>query len=285
MSGKPTFTPTVLTLPNEQVAQAYQSNALTALLPAKSVVTWSATDLPPGLSIDPVTGAITGYPTKAVTNQSVTVTVSNSVGSTIILPKPTIAILPPAEGLAGAWKAVVARDPYINNNLGSRLDITITADGSYTGKFTTGAASTSFTGLHAYHDIVGPTVTASSNLTFSGNVRGNLSFSFDTTSSIPSMVGQITVYPTDGSAPVNHPFTAWQARSTPGHYTGAHNFALQLQAPQLGNIAVPQGDGFGTATVDSKGVVTILGKTADGSSFTCSSSFSIPFCMEAKAVW
>ena len=73
------------TLPNGTVGVAYSSNALTAS-GGTPPYQWSAAGLPAGLAIDPVTGVVAGTPATAGTYTSVSVTVSDKAGASMVMP-------------------------------------------------------------------------------------------------------------------------------------------------------------------------------------------------------
>lgn len=54
------------------------------------------------------------------------------------------------------------------------------------------------------------------------------------------------------------------------HLAGTYNVALELPSPLAGNQAYPQGNGFGTMTVTTRGTVNWVGVMADGTATTCS---------------
>ncbi|MDB6073735.1 MAG: hypothetical protein JWO89_1375, partial [Verrucomicrobiaceae bacterium] len=266
-TAKPTLGP--ISLPSGQVGVFY-SQAISTVMGSAPVATWSAVGLPSGLTIDPDSGNIRGYPTLAIANKPVTITATNGAGSTSSVGvKITITALPP--GIAGIWNGLISRDEAVNRSLGSRLEITVTAMGTYTGKIITGTTPVSISGQVKVTG--GTSATAKTPLVLNGNTLAELEFDFDTTDSPPALSGEITATPPGGEDSTTLSLVAWRAFTPATNYVGKHNFALDLNETWVNDPNFPQGTGFGTATVTATGAVTTAGKVSDGSLAYTSSSF------------
>lgn len=256
-----------VTLANGQVGVHYQASVVSAADPA-TVSTWSATGLPAGLSMNALTGEISGFPTTPVVAKAVIITATNAAGSTSMSPAPTLTITALPAGVAGTWNGLIERHATVNNLLGSRLEITIAPQGTYTGKWITGTVATRISGQMA---VTGSDVTAGTVFYQTGNVRTELRLAFKTTDSPPALTGTVQVQLPGDTTAVSVGLRAWRAHASPLSYAGRHSFAMQLSAPDDVNPALPHGTGFGAATVTSAGAVTVAGRAGDGASYTSAS--------------
>jgi uncharacterized delta-60 repeat protein len=103
------------------------------------------TGLPPGLTPNPTTGFITGYPTAATsTPKEIKITVSNGVkpgtGVTTNTATALIDIKPLPLGIVGSYIGPISRHAG-NGNLGGRFEMTVLSTGAMTGKVTAGSVS------------------------------------------------------------------------------------------------------------------------------------------------
>jgi hypothetical protein len=284
ITAAPTINP--VTLPSGTIG-SYYSQAVTGT----GVSTWSCPDFAAlGLRIDPDTGLISGYPSAIATNKVVTITATNGKGSTII--KPTITITNGITSFVGTHTGLLSRDAS-NNNLGGLITITISSTGTaalplgrFTGKYTIGGTSTSIVG----------TVNATGAQTFDalatgvatpraivGNTVVSLDYSYDNSVlNSNGGSGHLSIITPPSSTPVVTSFKTWQPLTASlilNNYVGRHNYALRLATPaDIGNVALPQGHGFGSAIVTKSatmGTVTYAGQTGDGTVITASSPVNI----------
>ncbi|GEP41736.1 choice-of-anchor D domain-containing protein [Brevifollis gellanilyticus] len=224
---------------------------------------YAATGLPPGVTVNPKTGFISGTPTVAK-DYKIIVSASNSKGSHASL-ESNVTITPLLDTVVGSFSGIVGRHPTLNDNLGGRLDLTITKTAAISGSITLGTKShplkgqlvagvnpltaditiprTGHMALHLHLDInpLGQIILSSSSL------KSGLSTA--------SVSGWRQVWRTTGAAPLN------PATTTPKLF----NFGLR--APAM--AGVPVGDGYGSFTLAKDGKVIVAGKTCDGENFTC----------------
>lgn len=244
-----------------------------------SVTKWTAVGLPKGLSIDPDSGHITGYP--SVSNsvpKQVTITATNAKGSTVI--KPTIVVSGLDLALIGSHTGLLDRDA-TNDFLGGSITITVTSVGTCTASYQIGSTKYAITG--AVSSATATTFRMGNPLGYFGqpsalinNKPVEIFFDYDPsnpTSSGATGSGKIRTTTPGGSVIDTNFETRRALTGTPvADYAGRHNFALQLATSgDIGNVLIPQGHGFGSATISATGAITYAGKTGDGSVITASS--------------
>lgn len=225
---------------------------------------YAAAGLPPGVKVNPKTGLISGIPTVAK-DYKIIVKASNSKGSHASL-EDIITITPLADTVVGSFTGLVGRHPMLNENLGGRLDLTITSTAAITGSITLGTKSHSFKG-----QLVSGVSPLTADIAIPRTGHTALSLHLDiaplgqvilsssrVTSGLSavSISGWRQVWRATGAAPLN------PATATPKLFT------FGLRAPAM--EGVPAGDGYGTFTLARDGKVIVAGKTCDGEKFTCS---------------
>lgn len=214
---------------------------------------WSATGLPPGLKIDPLTGIISGTPTTSGDFDRVVITASNAQGkSTSMVYLLTVAPLTPAT--IGKFSGLFDRFGSTTGGLGGRFDLVTTAKGAFTATATVGKKKHVTRGTLDSSGVA-PTGTIS--------VDGNAIQFF-----INAVTGEI-----NGNAPVvigalSSELTGW-AHLPQFDRVGTFNFAALASSPPAG---LPQGASFGTIKISAKGLARISGRTADGSAFGTSTA-------------
>ncbi len=267
-SGAPQFAPFVFTdatlLANYEFAVPF--NRVDRSLTPSSV---TATGLPPGLTIDNVTGIISGRPTALRKGgYPVTITVANSYGS--VQQSAVLNVNDFSQTLAGVWTGVVNRGGGLDGNLGGRVDFSVTALAGYSGKLFIGGISYSFKGvLEVGGDDSGTVrvqIPRKGNptpsplqlvLDLDGNeiVGGSVS---DGSSSCAMLGGWRLAWGTKAPA---LPATA---------YAGYHTFGLALAEDSglLGSANVPQGSGYAAFTASANGRLKLAGRMPDGEAVT-----------------
>lgn len=229
-------------------------------------VTYTVTNLPPGLTLNQATGIISGRPTKAG-DYAVTVKAKNAAGNaggtpaTVLSFTISVAVLDPA--FVGSFHGLITPHPLLNADMGSRIELTITATGGVTGKVITGITPKSITG-HLNADPANPDAPVFNvSLPFPGGDPLELVLTFEQSSG--SFAGLLTdpVTPTD--TPVAGWRNAWSAKHKATAFKSLHTFSLEQVVLDPG---LPQGFGFGSFTPnETTGAVTLGGKLADNTPF------------------
>ncbi|GEP43283.1 immunoglobulin domain-containing protein [Brevifollis gellanilyticus] len=230
---------------------------------------YTATPLPAGLKMNPLTGIITGKPTKASPPGKpfeFTIKVTNKFGSPMVKVKMEILPLPPKA--LGNFVGIIGMDPGINGNLGGKLVVTTTSGGVFSGSLTLGTKSHPFSGgvleVPMTGDPTGTILIKSAGLT--------LSFWMDVTDG--GMYGNL-----DNDSIVNaFNFDAWPD-AVPGFAaTTAYTAELEITGGYTndprGSSGYPQGHGFLTLSVTKTGMATWGGRLADGTTVTAGGHYA-----------
>jgi hypothetical protein len=229
-------------------------------------VTYTVTNMPAGLKMDNATGTISGIPTKGIP-YNVKVTARNAAGPAPAAVEFTIDVKPVHAGSVGTFHGFIERDNDLNRNLGSRIELTTTALGTYTGKIITGATAQAIKGkLTTFpddieHAEISLIITRKAPLT-------NLTLTLDLDGPTDSIEGTLA----DGAAHIADVYgwrNTWNATNKASDYATLHTFSLE-QATD--DIALPQGYGYGYfKPAEATGKFTATGKLADGSKFLTAS--------------
>lgn len=218
---------------------------------------WSAKGLPPGLSIHPTTGVISGVPTAFGEFDQIVITATNAAGqSTSVVYQINIADFAPLA--QGSFTGILNRDGTLNANetggLGARVDLKVMGNASYTGKVTIGKTSIPVSGTLN----TAPTNPIGQSVFNYKGVALTLDFALNATTG--ALTGTLS-----GGALLDG---ARLVTSTT--ITGLHHFSLIKSS--AATPTEPEGTGYGSITVQANGTVAVSGKAADGSAFTSSGS-------------
>jgi cyclophilin family peptidyl-prolyl cis-trans isomerase len=243
---------------------------------------FAASGLPPGLMIDAPTGIIYGIPTKSG-QFTITVTAKNPSGTS----NPVTAVLRISSMQAastGSFVATIQASPTLNDEMGGRLDMTVTDSSSYSASVVMGKNT---------YKAAGKVLYSSQNSDGSVNYRGQIAIPrknqkslllvFVVTSGGAGISGFISDGFFDavgrltgeiGRAEISGFRRFWNRSRNPSPYLGNLHLSLDLPTADIGKADIPQGSGFLRGTGSSSGTVSFAGRLADGTTVTTSSSVS-----------
>jgi hypothetical protein len=228
----------------------------------ESPVTYAAKNLPTGLILNTKTGLISGVPTVAKTFAKVSVSATNSKGTTASAEQDIIIAALPL-GVAGTFTGTVAREATLNTGLGGRVDLTIASTGAISGSLILGTTRLPFTGNIVID--VDPLVKPSASINVSRGA-GKVPYVFALTLDNANEKFAAGTLLKEGA--ITAAIEGWRyvwttvklATAAPKLFT----YALRPPAgPEL-----PRGDGYGSFTLAKDGKLTTAGKLADGESYT-----------------
>jgi autotransporter-associated beta strand protein len=284
ISGATTLTvfdrgPTLLIFPNSALPPAIVSGSYSYQVPVATAsyqtpTSYKATGLPAGLTINAVTGLISGKPTLSkATPFLITITASNSKGSVSVPVQLTVTSLPGNH--IGTYVGVLPRQAVLNANLGGRIDMTTTLKGTYSGKFVLGTVTSAFKGI--LNADVNNQRYANGTATILRKGKSSLVVSFTLDRDTNFLIdGSIT----DGTDTLN--FNGWRkiwSKTAPASVfagtvapIGNFTFGLNIPDSKQGTVDhddIPQGTGYGSFTVNpTTAALTVAGKLADGTAYT-----------------
>ena len=232
-----------------QVGTAF-SHALALDNPDVLVFKWRATGLPPGLTLDPATGLISGTPTIAGDYDRIVITATNAFGSSSAVYALYIAPLPLP--VVGTFTGFLDRTIAATEGLGARLDLVTTASGTFTATVTVGKKR------HVTRGQLSAT---------SGSVTGSLTLAG---TPIPFTLDPATGSLLGGPA-VGALLTGFKNDPNPARATVCNFAAL----PSALVSDRPEGALHGTLTLPARGKARIAGRTPDATPFTGSTSLGV----------
>jgi hypothetical protein len=241
---------------------------------------FSATNLPSGLSIHPVTGLISGSPRATASEVTFTVTATNAAGSSSITGKITVDGLP--DGIVGTFHGLVGRNigmedpsmpgeytpPWPEAELGGLFELTTLSSGSFSGKLTYAGTAHNFTGFLV--NDAGGQVTATTLIQRTGKPVLFIDVTLDPFAD--AVVGTIrNMAPGLGAeVSVSAWRKVWSVANPATAFAGTYNFSIA--SVEGGNERAPGGYGYASCTVPSNGAAfDIKGRLPDGKPFVCSS--------------
>lgn len=241
----------------------------------------TATGLPPGLSIDPFSGLITGRPsaTKAG-GYKVRVTLANKQGKVTLEGQLIVDDLLPT--VTGVWVGLFERDLSLADDLGGRLDLTVTSKATFSGKLLLGGNTYSIKGPLDLDDSQPALPSGRVFIRRPGNPLPpplELAFTLNPTE---NTIASATVTDGTNTLDLTHGWRMTYSKAEPAStYTGYYTMALGLgdDSPLLAPIGaipgdpegsphVPLGAGFATFTVAVDGKLKMTGKMPDGETLT-----------------
>lgn len=238
------------TFPVTSVSSAF-SYTLTA---SPSPTGYSASGLPSGLKLNTTTGVISGRATVSGVFV-VKVKAKNGKGFGAEAQANLIVQALP-NGAVGSFIALIDRETTVNGNLGGRIDLTTTATGAYTLKFTQGTVSKTVKGSLDVTVGQNPTLTT---------LIGASTVSLTLVSASNSLTGDVSAGMPE--ADVTGWKNVWNKTTNPASsQAGYYSFGIDL-APGA-SASLPQGSGFASFTVALDGKLTVTGKTSDGNAIS-----------------
>lgn len=252
-------------LPDGYVGSTYLHVLAADNAPLGEADSFTVTGLPKGLVAD-ARGRISGVPLSPVTNKLVTVILRNpvqSVQATVFL---TIQPLPAA--LAGSYGVSFDNTPsFAGTGVGGRMDVTVTPSGSFTATVITGTDTRKTRGpVTVLANGTDLRITAELVKKGAPTLQIDLEILGTSATGVGEVSGTILDKTNSVTVPVQGVRSAAQTTRA-----GTYTFGLLLDDMQDGVLSVPQGEGFGTATLLTSGRATFAGRAADGSTYTASS--------------
>jgi len=230
----------------------------------ESPVSYSAKNLPTGLTLNTKLGTITGVPTVPKTFFKVSVTATNAKGSTFSDDQ-NIIIAPLPGGVAGTFVGSVAREPTLNANLGGRVDFTIASTGVISGSFTMGTLKHPFKSVIQI-DTVPPLDPPSAFINVPRTGKTPLFFLLELDPANNVLAANTNVSDGGNTAAIAGWRNVWSTLNLATPAAKLYTYALK---PPAAMPTVPRGDGYGSFTLGKDGKLTAAGKLADGEGHTC----------------
>lgn len=229
-------------------------------LPTLARAKFSATGLPSGLKINPITGEVTGRPN---VSGSFTVKITETLGRTVSRQTYTLIVDGFPAGIAGSYGGLVERDATANGDLGGSLTLNVSTIGTVTGRLYNAATSYPLTGRIVTSTDADPIFTATIPR------RGTTALTLFLTIAR----GNAVITGTVNGAVVNARHLIAIPAGTPNSANTMNAF-LSLAVGDVGDDAKPQGTGWLRLTqsiASSKASVSASGKLSDGTPITLAS--------------
>ncbi|TDU80827.1 putative Ig domain-containing protein [Prosthecobacter fusiformis] len=254
-------------------------------IPASTVAgsrptSYKASGLPSGLVVNAATGLITGSPkaSKGAVPYAVTFTISNGPGVRTVTRKATLIVSGLPANLEGTYVAWIARQVELlpsgyslTNNLGGRIDMTVSKLGAITGKITLGNNKViSFTGSFPDLTVANPTTTIVIRRPAISYVPLDFKFTVNTTTNLLTSATIQDSYLVPGQTKITSAtVTGWRrtfSSAAPAtNYVGIYNAAVTASGTSASN---PKGASILSMTAKTDGSISMTGMTADGEKLT-----------------
>ena len=234
---------------------------------------FTLTGQPPGVTID-ANGHLHGKPAASGTFH-LTITASNAAGTSLLPAKADVTVAPLPTNALGTFNGLVARDPFLSSGHGGTLSVTTLLSGVFSGKLTLGPASYPFTAQHLDASTT-PGADPTAHVVIARR-RPLPDLTLDL--AFLQATGELTGTVTNGVIATPVSIDAWRNpwSVTPTQaviYTSELELGHDLSGTgsNPGNLAYPQGAGYGTLSITTAGAATWSGRMADGAVTTCSTT-------------
>ena len=191
-------------------------------------------------------------------------------------------------GLAGAYNGLLLSGSGItpSNNLSGFVTVSVTSAGLFTGKVTLGGFVLPVSGIFGNDGVAyfQPSMAASLSLVANSTppvLFGNVALTLDATGTSGKIIGTLKDPNNVTLSGINadHVFFDGKTNFVDPKYLknkGLHTvvFANKAQQGSPSSSTYPQGDGFGSLTVSAKGIATLKGTLADGTTLTAAAPLS-----------
>jgi hypothetical protein len=223
-------------------------------------VSFNATGLPPGLTVDSSTGTVSGVPT-ASGSFAITISASNAGGTGSATRALTINLS--FSAVEGSYNGLGA----IGGTNAALFTLAVTPEGFLTGKLTLPGAHYSFNGLFTPYGSFNGTVGASA---------ATLNVALSIEQSPPGVSGTISVTSAAGTSAYSVAaglLGKFNAATIPPGRAGAYTLIMPVVSST--DPTLPQSPGYGTLSVTTKGAVHLAGKLGDGTAFTAAGQLHV----------
>ncbi|MCX6855640.1 MAG: choice-of-anchor D domain-containing protein, partial [Verrucomicrobia bacterium] len=250
-----------LTLPEAFLEGDYDYQIALASPANGNASSYTCTTLPAGLVFDNKTGRLYGVPTRAG-SYPLTFRASNFRGFSTATGTLTVS---PVLGnsVTGSYLGLIERGP-LTGGLGGRLDMTVAITRAFSGKLSLGSSAVSFVGRLASGGL-----STSITIFRTGLPNLTLTLTLDSANNRFAASGCTLTDGTNTSA-FSGWRVVWSTLNAPTTYLGAYNFAMSAPASSPVDT-IPLGHGYGTLSVQARGLLTTAGRLPDGDTFTISS--------------
>jgi len=224
---------------------------------SNSPVSFNATGLPPGMSLDPSSGLISGTPGESGTFAVGLSAVGLSGTSQVVPLVLNVDVI--FGGVKGTYKGVVA----VGGSDQGLYTLTLNGKGGFTGKLTLAGRQYSFKNVFTIDGLLSYTVKVGATLLQMslGIEPGQAAVSGTI---VATTAGVSTQYNVGGSL-----LGVYKPAGLPSGIAG--RYTVVLPAVSGSDPKLPQGPGYGTMTVSSRGAIRVTGKLGDGTAFSAGS--------------
>ena len=258
---------TPVVLPPAAIGLDYSTFIPVESNPQRAPQRFTATGLPQGLKLNPITGEIAGRPLASKPGGfNIKITAINSRGKATTETTLIVRALPASA--TGTFTAIIAPEAALNGNLGGQLDLKIQPTGAVSGSVRLGTQRLRFKGL-LDATLTADATSAALSIPRKGRADLLLTFTIDDSTGFDPLTGQVADPEVGGGSSVlfNGWSNPWTKSLKADRFVGTHSLALLPPEAESDNALLPQGIGFGSFKVSSNGKLRVLGQLADGQGF------------------